>query len=66
LLSFLFDPEDGDDRFFPNVGYLSPDHTTLYPMRKKLLIPTSTLTLHPGNMISPYTLEEIRGDLGKI
>jgi hypothetical protein len=31
LLGLFFDPEDGGNMFFQNVGRLSPDYTALYP-----------------------------------
>jgi hypothetical protein len=34
LLGLFFDPEDGGDIFFRNVGWLSMDYTALYPRRK--------------------------------
>jgi hypothetical protein len=33
-LGLLFGPEDGRDKFFRNVGRLSPNYTTLYPRRQ--------------------------------
>jgi hypothetical protein len=34
LLGLFFDPEDGSDVFFRNVGCLSTDYTALYPRRQ--------------------------------
>jgi hypothetical protein len=31
LLALLFDPEDGGDKFFQNLDWLSVDYTALYP-----------------------------------
>jgi hypothetical protein len=33
LLTFFFDPEDGGDMFFRNVGLFSTDYATLSPKR---------------------------------
>jgi hypothetical protein len=33
MLVFFFDPEDGDDMFLRNVGWLSTDYTALYSTR---------------------------------
>jgi hypothetical protein len=34
LLSLFFDPEDGDDTFLQNAGWLSSDYMALYPRRQ--------------------------------
>jgi hypothetical protein len=33
LLGLLFNPENGDDTFLQNVGWLSADYIALYPNR---------------------------------
>jgi hypothetical protein len=33
LLGLFFDPEDRDDMFLRNVGWLSTDYMALYPRR---------------------------------
>jgi hypothetical protein len=37
LLGLLFDPEDGRDMFFRNVGRLSRNYTGLYNIRNELV-----------------------------
>jgi hypothetical protein len=34
LLDLFFDPEDGDDTFLRNVGWLSRDYMVLCPRRQ--------------------------------
>jgi hypothetical protein len=33
FLGLVFDPEDGGDMFFRNIGSLSADYAVLYPKR---------------------------------
>jgi hypothetical protein len=33
LLGFFFDPEEEGDVLLRNIGYISTDHTALYPRR---------------------------------
>jgi hypothetical protein len=50
LFGLFFDPEDGGDMFFRNVGWISTDYKALYPTRMKytFIIP---IRLHKMNKV---------------